>query len=171
VGLARTYLKLASAPTLSQAALEPVLAALRAGSAVASTGPLLDVSVGTVGPGGLVTGTNASVSVTISLYAPDWVPVDEVRLVVNGSAPVAVPLASFTASTTDARLRTATVSLPMPTGKDAWFVAEAGVTRTQTGPYRVGTPWNKIMKGLYPIAVTNPIFVDVNGGGYTPPGL
>jgi hypothetical protein len=34
-----------------------------------------------------------------------------------------------------------------------------------------GTPWNKIMKGIYPIAITNPIFVDVNGGGYTPPGL
>ncbi|MFN7957852.1 MAG: hypothetical protein U0P46_05920 [Holophagaceae bacterium] len=171
VGLARTYLKLASAPTLSQTALEPVLAALRAGSAVASTGPLLDVSVGTVGPGGLVSGTNASVSVSISLYAPDWVPVDEVRLVVNGSTPISVPLASFTASTTDARLRTATIDLPMPAGKDAWFVVEAGVARSQTGAYRVGTPWNKIMKGIYPIAVTNPIFVDVNGGGYTPPGL
>lgn len=171
VGLARTYLKLTAAPTLSQTALEPVLAALRAGAAVASTGPMLDVTVGATGPGGLVTGTNATVTVTIALYAPDWVPVDEVRLVVNGSTPVPVPLGSFTTSTTDPRLRTATVTLPMPSGKDAWFVAEAGVARSQSGPYRVGTPWNKIMKGIYPIAVTNPIFVDVNGGGYTPPGL
>lgn len=171
VGLARTYLKLAPSTTLSQTALDPVLTALRAGAAVASTGPLLDVSVGAIGPGGLVTGTNTTVTVTISLYAPDWVPVDEVRLVVNGSAPIPVPLASFTASATDPRLRTATVNLPMPTGKDAWFVAEAGVARNQSGPYRVGTPWNKIMRGIYPIAVTNPIFVDVDGGGYTPPGL
>jgi len=171
VGLARTYLKLAPSTTLSQTTLDPVLTALRAGAAVASTGPLLDVTVGAIGPGGLVTGTNATVTVTISLYAPDWVPVDEVRLVVNGSAPIPVPLASFTASTTDPKLRTATVSLPMPSGKDAWFVAEAGVARSQSGAYRVGTPWNKIMKGIYPIAVTNPIFVDVNGGGYTPPGL
>jgi hypothetical protein len=28
-----------------------------------------------------------------------------------------------------------------------------------------------VQKGIYPIAVTNPIFVDVNGGGYTPPGI
>ena len=171
VGLARTYLKLAGSPTLGQTTLEPILTALRAGAAVASTGPLLDVSVGAVGSGGLVTGTNPTVSVNISLYAPDWVPVDEVRLVVNGTAPVAVPLASFTASATDPRLRTATVSLPMPAGKDAWFVAEAGVARGQSGAYRAGTPWNKIMKGIYPIVVTNPIFVDVDGGGYTPPGL
>lgn len=169
VGLARTYLKVGA--TLAQDALTPVLTALRNGAAVASTGPLLDVSVGGVGPGGLVPGPAATVSLSISLYAPDWVPVDEVRVVVNGAAPIPVPLSAFTASTTDARLRTATVSVPMPVGKDAWLVVEAGVPRALTGPYLAGTPWNKIMKGIYPIAVTNPIFVDANGGGYTPPGL
>ena len=93
-------------------------------------------------------------------------------MVVNGAAPIQVPLASFTASATDFRLRTTTVTVPMPAaGLDAWVVVEAGVSRTQAGPYMAGTPWNKIMKGIYPIAVTNPIFVDVNGGGYTPPGL
>lgn len=170
VGLARTYLKVAT--TLAQDALNPVLSALRSGAAVASTGPMLDVSVSGVGPGGLVSGPAASVSLNISLYAPDWVPVDEVRVVVNGSAiPILVPMASFTASTTDSRLRTATVTIPMPATTDAWLVVEAGVTRNQTGPYLAGTPWNKIMKGIYPIAVTNPIFVDANGGGYTAPGL
>ena len=170
VGLARTFLKVGSA--IDQNTLGPVLAALRSGAAVASTGPLLDVSVNGVGPGGLVPGIVTSVTLTISLYAPNWVPVDEVRVVVNGAAPIPVPLATFTASTTDFRLRTATVTVPMPiSGKDAWLVVEAGVARNQTGPYQVGTPWTKIMKGIYPIAVTNPIFVDANGGGYTPPGL
>ncbi|HJV48913.1 MAG TPA: hypothetical protein VJ549_06535 [Geothrix sp.] len=170
VGLARTYLKVGTTP-LTQDTLDPVLTALRSGAAVASTGPMLDVSVGGVGPGGLVAGPASSVDVNIALYAPDWVPVDEVRVVVNGTAPIQVPLASFTASTSDSRLRTATVTVPMPAGKDAWLVVEAGVSRAQTGPYLPGTPWNKIMKGIYPIAITNPIFVDVNGGGYTPPGL
>jgi len=170
VGLSRTYLK-TGATTLTQDTLTPVLTALQKGAAVASTGPMLDVAIGGVGPGGLVSGTNASVSLSISILAADWVPVDEVRVVVNGGTPILVPVASFTASTTDVRLRTATVTVPMPVGKDAWLVVEAGVARTQAGPYRVGTPWNKIMKGIYPIAVTNPIFVDVNGGGYTPPGL
>jgi hypothetical protein len=150
-----------------------VLAALQRGAAVASTGPMLDVSIGGVGPGGLVPGPVAgnSVSLSIALYAPDWVPVDEVRVVVNGAAPIPVPMASFTASTADYRLRTATVTVPLPVGKDAWLVVEAGVSRSQTGPYMAGTPWNKIMKGIYPVAITNPIFVDGNGGGYTPPGL
>ena len=171
VGLARTYLNLGSSTTLSQDSLSPVLAALRSGAAVASTGPMVVAFVGNIGPGGLVTGTNSSVDLTINLYAPDWVPVDEVRVVVNGAAPIQVPMASFIASAADPRLRSVTLPVPMPSGKDAWLVVEAGVARAQTGPYRVGTPWNKIMKGIYPIAITNPIFVDVNGGGYTPPGL
>ncbi len=169
VGLARTYLKLGA--VINQTTLGPVLDALRSGAAVASTGPLLDVAINGVSPGGLVSGTGASVTLSISLYAPGWLPVDEVRVVVNGATPIQVPLASFTASTTDFRLRTATVTVPMPVGKDAWVVVEAGVPLNTTGAYLPGTPWNKIMRGIYPIAVTNPIFVDVNGGGYTPPGL
>ncbi|HEX7553838.1 MAG TPA: hypothetical protein VF378_09795, partial [Geothrix sp.] len=169
VGLARTYLKLGS--VINQATLTPVLDALHNGAAVASTGPMLDVSINGVGPGGLVSGAGASVTLSISLYAPDWLPVDEVRVVVNGATPILVPLASFLASTTDFRLRTATVTVPMPVGKDAWVVVEAGVPLNTAGSYLPGTPWNKIMRGIYPIAVTNPIFVDVNGGGYTPPGL
>ncbi|WP_257303509.1 hypothetical protein [Geothrix campi] len=169
VGLARTYLKVGS--TLSQTTLDPLLSALRSGAAVASTGPLLDVAVNGVGPGGLVPGPATTVNITISLYAADWVPVDEVRVVVNGVAQV-VPMSSFTASTSDFLLRTATLSgIAMPSGKDAWVVVEAGVPLSTTGAYQAGTPWNKIMKGLYPIAVTNPVFVDVDGGGYTPPGL
>jgi hypothetical protein len=177
VGLSRTYLKIGATP-LTQTALNPVLTALQSGAAVASTGPFLDVSIGNVGPGGLVTGTNASVTLNIALYAPDWVPVDEVRVVVNGATPIQVLMTDFKTSATDPRLRTTTVTVAMPTGKDAWVVVEAGVSRTQTGPYQAGTPgkndgtpWNKIMRGIYPIAITNPIFVDVNGGGYTPPGL
>jgi hypothetical protein len=169
VGLARTYLKVGS--TLSQTALDPLLSSLRSGAAVASTGPLLDVTVNGVGPGGLVAGPAGTVTIAISLYAADWIPIDEVRVVVNGVAQV-VPMTSFTASSTDFLLRTATLSgVAMPAGKDAWVVVEAGVPLATTGAYQPGTPWNKIMKGIYPIAVTNPVFVDVDGGGYTPPGL
>ncbi|HJW72126.1 MAG TPA: hypothetical protein VJ486_04665 [Geothrix sp.] len=169
VGLARTYLKIDTA--LTQANLSPVLTALRSGAAVASTGPFLDAVVGTVGPGGLVAGPATSVTLNISLRHPDWVPVDEVRVVVNGGAPILVPMGNFTVSTTDLTLWTASIVVPMPSAGDAWLVVEAGVPLSTTGAYGAGTPWNKIMKGIYPIAVTNPIFVDANGGGYTPPGL
>ena len=176
VGLARTYLK---AFVLNELDLNSVLSALQSGAAVASTGPFLDVSIGTAGPGGLVAGPAATVTLNVNLTMTDWMPVDELRVIVNGvQVPVtlngqqyaSVPPSALTPSIGNATLFTGTLTVPMPTAASgAWVVVEAGVPLTTTGPYRPGTPWNQIMKGMYPIAVTNPIFVDVTGSGYTPP--
>lgn len=167
VGLARTYLKLGTAvPTETD--LSGVQNALKSGAAVASTGPLLDVSINGTGPGGTVTGVSQNLSIT--LYAPAWVPVDEVRIIVNGQVVQTLDPSTFSQGS-DFRQRSTSVSLNLPAAKDAWIVVEAGVPLGQTGAYRASTPWSKIQKGMYPIAITNPIFVDVNGGGYLPPGL
>jgi len=179
VGLARTYLKTTG---FTQGAMTPVLEALQKGAAVASTGPLLDVTLTpaggvAVGPGGLVPGPVAAVTLTVNLWAPSWVPVDQLRVTVNGTTEVLDIAALQPLPTTDAaydkRHRRGTYTLNMPAGKDAWVVVEAGVALSTTGVYRAGTPWNKLMKGIYPIAVTNPIFVKANapGSSYTPPGL
>lgn len=177
VGLARTYFKPGS--SLNQADLSNIATALRGGAAVASTGPLLDVTVGTQGPGSLVAGPAASVNLTVNVWSATWVPLDEVRIIVNGtqmgaSVPFGASPASngWTADPADARHWSQTFTVPMSAltgGKDGWIVVEAGVPLSTTGAYAAGTPWNRIMKGIYPVAVTNPIFVDVNGGGYTAP--
>ncbi len=169
VGLARTYLKTGTS-VLKQDDLSGVLTALKAGAAVASTGPLLDVSIGSTGPGGLVSGQNASVTLNIVLTAGDWVPVDELRIVVNGQVVQTLPVATAL-TRNDSRTCSGSLQVSLPGTKDAWIVVEAGVSLGTTGAYAAGTPWAKISKGIYPIAVTNPIFVDVNGGGYAAPGL
>jgi hypothetical protein len=175
VGLARTYLKLGAA--IDQSTLGPVLDALRSGHAVASTGPFLDVTVGSQGPGGFLSGTNASASLSVTVIAPDWVPVDEVRVVVNGTVVSTIPFnaSNFTQDPVDSRkwvlTNPAYTTLTFTPGKDAFVVVEAGVPLATSGAYAAGTPWAQVMHGIYPIAVTNPVFVDVDGGGYTAPGL
>ena len=174
VGLVRTWLNIGEI-ALTQTGLEPVLEALKSGAIVVSSGPMLDVKVGGTGPGGLadIGGSPSSISLSLTLVAPDWVPVDEIRVVVNGqtAATIINPKAVFTRSTDDSRYYTGTISVPVPAGRDAWLVVEAGAPLSATGAYRQGTPWNIVMKGIYPIAITNPIFLDLNGGGYAPPGL
>ena len=185
VGLARTYL-LAN-PTVEHASpplpsdFAGVLGALKSGAAVASTGPFLDVSVGTAGPGGLVSGPVEGVTLVVNLYKTDWMPVDELRVVVNGQVVQTInPALSATAlvpAGTDPRLYSMSINLTQAQlqtvpGKDAWIVVEAGVPLTidTTALYApLGTPWSSIMRGIYPIAVTNPIFVNVTGGSYKPP--
>lgn len=173
VGLARTYLQVASAPV--QTELSPVSDALKAGRAVASTGPFLDVKVGSQGPGGFLTGTNATAPLSLSVYVPDWVPVDEVRVVVNGTVVSTIPFnaTNFTRDTYDKRkwVLTNAAFTTLSFSQDSFVVVEAGVPLSTTGAYAAGFPWARFMKGIYPIAVANPVFVDVNGGGYTAPGL
>ncbi|MCL1908325.1 MAG: hypothetical protein FWG12_03035 [Holophagaceae bacterium] len=182
VGLARTYLNIGSAE-LSQDDLEPVLLALKTGAAVASTGPLLDIAIsapGTdapdgVGPGGLVAigGSPAFITLNVTMLATDWMPVDELRVIVNGKLALTVPdpKSVFEQSEEDYRHFTGTIQVPLPASKDAWLVVEAGASLDAAGPYRQGTPWSVQMKGIYPIAITNPIFLSLTPGPYLPPGL
>jgi len=174
VGLARTYLYIGETE-LTQPELDPVLAALKSGAAVASSGPMLDVKVGEAGPGALaaINVSPSSITLNITLVAPDWLPVDELRVVVNGQtvAVVVDPKSELTRSTTDSRFYSGTIDVPVPVGADGWLVVEAGAPLDASGAYRPRSPWNAVMKGIYPVAITNPIFLDLNGGGYTPPGL
>lgn len=165
VGAARTYLK---ASGFDQDNLASVLTALRSGAAVASTGPMLEFTVNGQDPGTLVAGPVATVTVKFTVTAAGWVPVDQLRVVVNGQVVQTIDPATLTVSPTDSRVRSGSLTLTLPATGDAWVLMEAGVPLTTTGAYRAGTPWAQLMKGIYPIAVTNPVFVDVNGGGYKP---
>ncbi|HJV21825.1 MAG TPA: hypothetical protein VJ570_03960, partial [Holophagaceae bacterium] len=173
VGLARTYLKVTPAPVESD--LSGVLAALKSGAAVASTGPMLDVSVnGTAGPGQLLAGTNPTVTLNIAVLSPDWVPVEQVRVYVNGTLVQTLDPSTFTVDLTDSRRRSTSIA-GLALTQDSCIVVEAGTP--DAGPTLGSAPWNalypvwfKFQRGIYPLAISNPIFVLRNGGTYTPPG-
>jgi|GEM_PF-288188 hypothetical protein len=174
VGLARTYLK---AVVSAESDLSSVQAALQSGAAVASTGPFLDVSISGAGPGMLVPGPVANVTLVINLWASNWVPVNELRVVVNGNVVMTLdPATALTPSGSDPRCTSGSFPLAMPSnGQDAWIVVEAGVPLAGGNPLTPAITqttwddWNAVMRGILPIAVTNPIFVNVTGGGYKPP--
>ncbi|MFM8987712.1 MAG: hypothetical protein ACKOGO_03500 [Holophagaceae bacterium] len=173
VGSARSYLNIGSA-TLTQSDLSSVLTALQSGKIVASTGPLVIPSIGSVGPGGLVsTGAPiASVSLNLDIYCPDWIPLDQIRVVLNGTVITSISKSNLVRDVNDSRHFTATLIIPMSSvavGKGAWLVVEAGVPLNISGVYAPNTVWSKYSKGLYPIAISNPIFINVSGSGYTPP--
>ena len=109
-------------------------------------------------------------------------PVNEVRVIVNGTLKRTVAANTLTQSGADPRLYTTSFTLAHSelqtvSGKDAWIVVEAGVPLNSdaTLPYvptaDPNVAWTRIMRGIYPVAVTNPIFVNVTGGAYKPPML
>jgi hypothetical protein len=126
-------------------------AALRAGRAFATTGPLLDVKLGDAGPGERFVGREGTLRVRVD--AAPWVPVD--RLLVHRNAEVVVsrPVA-----------RGETLTLPVAFERDGFLVVEVEGTPDAT--------WSALAPGFTPLAVANPIFIDANGDGvWRAPGL
>jgi TPR repeat protein len=147
--------------------LEGFVAALRAGRVSVSTGPIVELEVtgasGAGQPGDIVSAPDGRVSARVRVRAAPWVPVHEVRLVVNGEVSAA-----------------RTLEEPLPEGgalvtlerelaldADAWIVAEAG------WPIGDDRPVNPVVEGLYgevapgyvPLGFTNPVWIDVDGDG------
>jgi len=159
-------------------------ARVRAGAMVLSTGPYVEVTAragkARAGVGGELATASGTVSLAIRVTSPAWIPVDEVRVLVNGAV-----VERFDA-TTKPRVRPVP-SDPESSGKtmrfkstrklaldgDSFVIVEAGVAIPSEGAPGPTTPepMNQVVEGVVPYAATNPIFVDVGADGYTAPGL
>jgi hypothetical protein len=147
-------------------------AAIREGRVVGTNGPLIPrfrVNGGRMGD--RVGARDGRVRIQFEVAAAPWVPVDEVRLLVNGEVARRYPLDPRATAPTRIAERTelaltgdAYINLeagaPIDADPDAWIAAHPGLYTRVLAP------------GFVPAAFTNPVFVDVDGNGrFDPPGL
>jgi hypothetical protein len=154
---------------------------VRAGSMLVAAGPWIEATVHAGNRRGRLGQTlrsrSGKVRVQLRVLSPAWIPVDEVRLVGNGavlrtfnasSRPRVRPTpAKFTSSGNTLRLK---ASVQLRLSQDTFLTVEAGPPLAEVAP----TPppvVNIVEPDVVPFAMTNPIFVDVGGDGFTPPGL
>ncbi len=157
-GYPRTYVRVASdIPGRVDAA--EVVESLRAGRAMLSTGPFVSILVdGWAGPGDLVTVTSEGPIAEISVRAARWLEVQQVEVWVDGK------IAARRAVSVQNRVVRLAWQLPLDVQSDAWVVV---VVRGQKGLEKVAPG-----RGATPIAITNPVFIDVDGdGAWKPPVL
>ncbi|BBB33331.1 hypothetical protein TTHT_1875 [Thermotomaculum hydrothermale] len=135
------------------------LAQFATGHSFVSTGPFLDVKVNSAMPGDTVSVSSNSVDVSINIKAPDWIPVDEVRIIVNGEVVFREPVPQ--SDNVNRYSKTVNVALP---STDSYIVVECGATleNIASGIYPQGD-FARIYPGVQPLAFTNPIFVDRDG--------
>jgi hypothetical protein len=132
---------------------ERLMQSVRQGRLYGSTGPLLDVHLGDRGPGDRFLGPRGDLEIRVR--AAPWVPVDEVRVFVNGDLKTRRPLP-----------KNRTLRLPLRFDADAFLTVEV------EGHAVPGSLYAEVAPGYTPFAFTNPIFVDADGDGvWTPPGL
>jgi hypothetical protein len=133
---------------------------------------------GTAGLGGVLVPASSTVTLHIAVRATNWMPVEEVRVLANGfttftfdadSTPAvrSGPRRAWSQST--GRVLRFEATLPVTLSQDTYFLVEAGAKLSPL-PVASGLP-NDLVPGLVPFAFTNPIFVDLDGDGFDPPGL
>ncbi|MBB3048338.1 hypothetical protein FHR99_002612 [Litorivivens lipolytica] len=150
VGIPRNYLDV---PKRGQGRTDAaVVEAIRKGALYLSSGPLLSVSQS----GGSVIGeqlTGAEQSLDIAIAAAPWVAVDTLNVYVNGRLHSSRNVEANQAYSESIHVR-----------RDSVVVVE--VTGPATAVYR------KLLPGLEPIALANPVYIDADGDGrWTAPGL
>lgn len=140
--------------------------AVRAGRLDVSTGPVIDLTVqtprGDIGrPGDLLAAEDRRVTVSVTVRAASWVPVHEVRLVVDGQVTrterLVEPLPEGGGTVR------AEFSWPLDLERDAWVLVEAGwpiddplgPVDSDLGVYADVVPY------YVPLAFTNPVRIDV----------
>ncbi len=177
-------------------ALDPqaVADAVRAGKVVASYGPFVEFWVNDAehGVGSEVVDGDGTVDVHVEVQAPTWVPVSRVELYQNGRL-----IHEWEGLAEDDTLKLS-ADLAVPVDRDSWFVVIAigdgdlaplftpvemppvelqdVVTEALSEVQGIGSflsPAVPVLRTgpVVPFAVTNPIRVDLDGAGWTAPGL
>jgi hypothetical protein len=150
---------------------------LKAMQLVGTTGPFVRFSVEDdaghdVGLGGTAVATGERVTVKVRVEAAPWIPVEEVRIYRNCEL---VDTRSVQASKVLGKVLRFNQSIPLEgVAADSFFHVEAGIRLDAFGdPLSPGllTTVQTVVPGVEPISFTNPIFVDRDANGYTPPGL
>jgi hypothetical protein len=140
---------------------EAFIAALKKGRSFVTNGPLVAFGVnGHQAPGDLVEAKAGKVDIFLRVWGAPWVDLDEVRLILNGQRRIVFPVQPVD-SAIDKFEQEIRVSLTGDTsicieaigGKTLYPVLQQ---RSRTGSREAGT---------LPYALTNPIFVDVDGNG------
>jgi len=165
-GYSRTYVfykggrgKDLDVPTLIQA--------IKKGHAFASNGPMVNFTInGENIPGDSLTAKDGKVDIRLEVKSAPWISVDEVRLIVNGKRKIIFPVQE----SKDSVLKfSETISLFLT--EDSFFAAEILGKRSLFPVHQSRARYGLCENAALPYALTNPIFVDVDGNGRFDPPL
>jgi hypothetical protein len=165
-GYSRTYVSVpdgASRP-LDVAAF---IAALKKGRSFVTNGPLMALQLNSrYGPGDLAEVPAGQVDISLRVWGAPWVDVNEVRLIFNGERRI-VFLVRAEGEAGDKLSQQIGLTLT----RDTYICAEAMGGRTLFPALQRTSRTGSLEDGTVPYALTNPVFVDVDGNGRFDPPL
>lgn len=139
----------------------------KAGRSFLTTGPFLSVTTPDGATAGDFTRANGAIQLHVKVQCADWIDIDRVQVLVNGRQ---IPSLNFTRASHPDWFKSGVVkfdrSIEVPLSQDAHLIV---VAKGENFDLKTGYGTSDQAK-LKPCAYHNPIYVDVDGGGFTPNG-
>ncbi len=157
-GYPRNYVRVDEGP-LAKLDGATVAAAVKAGHSYLTTGPIIDVSIAGKGPGDLVTGKGGKVALHVVVRASTWISLATVTVLGPGGAILAKR--TIPSATTPMRFDD---TIPLDFAVDGYAIVRVDGDRPMAP--NVGDQGSFL---VYPFALANPIWVDVDGDGKIKP--
>jgi len=144
-----------------------LIQAMKKGQSFVSTGPIIEFTVNNKSiPGNTITVEKGKVDVGIKVQSAPWISVDEVRVIINGERKIILPVKAPKEQILKFQDR---ISLNLE--YDSYIAIEVLGNETLFPVVQRSTKYDGYEGGPLPYALTNPIFVDVDGNGKFDPPL
>jgi hypothetical protein len=141
--------------------IDTLLRALKKGRSFVSNGPVVQFMINRQHlPGDLFTVRDGTLDIRIKVQSAPWVSVDEVRIIVNGERKIILPVKAPREQILKFQDR---ISLNLE--YDSYIAIEVLGNETLFPVVQNSTKYDGYECGPLPYALTNPIFVDVDGNG------
>ena len=146
---------------------EALALSLKKGRSFASNGPLVEFKVNSKYlSGDSFTSSDGKAEIWIRVQSAPWVAVDEVRLIVNGERKLTFPV-----KTAKEEILKFTKQISLILKKDSYIAVEV---MGKNSLYPILQKYSKkglLKEATLPYALTNPVFIDVDGNGKFDPPL
>lgn len=144
-----------------------LIRAMKKGQSFATNGPLVNLKInGEHIPGDSFTAKEGKVDIRINVESAPWVSVAEVRLIINGKRKIVFPVSSE-----DSPVVKFSGAISLPLEKDCYIAAEVMGNRSLFPVHQARARYGLMENATLPYAVTNPVFIDVDGNGKFDPPL
>jgi hypothetical protein len=141
--------------------------AILKGQSFASNGPLIEFKVNNrYTSGDTLTATNRKIDVSVKVWSAPWIAVDEVRLIVNGERRIILPVQTQKESIQ--KLEEFPLGLTLE--RDSYLIVEVLGKESLYPILQRSSRSGLSTNATLPYALTNPVFIDVDGNGkFDPP--
>ncbi len=146
--------------------LSSLIQAIKKGQSFITNGPFVEFKINNkYAPGDTFTQTRGEVNVSIKVKSAPWVSVDEVRLIINGEREIVYLLKSQQKS-----ILKFSKEVDLKLKRDSYITVEVIGEKSLYPVLQSAAEDGELEEASFPYALTNPIFVDVDGNGtFDPP--